>query len=275
MNSQQLKPATPWLFIALFIIASVCAIATGFIFYHNQKIHLLKNSIQELSAISDLKVRQIIQWRQERINDGLFLSNNTSIVRQFSNYLSESNNMSLRNDLMSELKSLKDSYNYRTIQFIDSNLDVKLFYPDQDTVIGDYLRPKLPDIIKRGEVVLTDLHSTGKVSFIHLDLVVPLKEPGTKNSKAFGLLVMRIDPQDILWPLVKLWPALSKTGETLLFRREGDEIVYLNELRHMPNTELTLRKPVTRADCLPLWRWKVYRKPMMELITGTFRWLLL
>jgi PAS domain S-box-containing protein len=245
MTSQQLKPATPWLLIVLFIIACVGAIVTGFIFYRNQKIHILENSIQELSAISDLKVRQITQWRQERINDGRFLSNNGSILRQFSDFLSDSNNTSLRKDLLSGLKSLKDSYNYQTILFVDSNLDVKLFYPEQDAVIGDYLRPLLPGILKRGEVVLTDLYSTDKISFIHLDLVVPLKEPGTKNSKAFGLLVMRVDPQDILWPLVQLWPAISKTGETLLFHREGDEIVYLNELRHLPNTELVLRKSIT------------------------------
>jgi PAS domain S-box-containing protein len=37
----------------------------------------------------------------------------------------------------------------------------------------------------------------------------------------------------------------SKTAESLLFHREGDEIVYLNELRHFEKTVMELRLPVT------------------------------
>jgi PAS domain S-box-containing protein len=245
MNSQQIKPATPWPLLVLFIMLSAGAITIGVIFYYSQKNHLLRNSTQELSAISDLKVKQITQWRRERINDGQFLSNNTPIIRQFYDYLSDQKNLSLHNDLLNGMKSLINSYDYRTILFIDSNLNVKLFYPEQDTIIGDFLKPILPEIFKKGEVVLTDLHSTNKVSFIHLDLIVPLKGPEIGNNDVFGLLVMRIDPQKVLWPLIQSWPGISKSSETLLFHREGDEIVYLNRLRFLENTELVMRKPVT------------------------------
>jgi PAS domain S-box-containing protein len=245
MNSQQIKPATPWPLFVLFIMLSIGAITIGVLFYYSQKNHILKNSAQELSAISDLKVKQITQWRRERINDGQFFSNNTPIIRQFYDYLSEQKNLLLRDDLLNGMKSLINSYDYRTILFVDRNLDVKLFYPDQDTIIGDFLTPLLPDILKKGEVVLTDLHSTGKVSFIHIDLIVPLKGPEQGRNDAFGLLVMRIDPQKVLWPLIQSWPGMSKSAETLIFHREGDEIVYLNRLRFLENTELVTRKPVT------------------------------
>jgi len=245
MNSQQQEHTTPWPLIILFTLLSTGAIAVGAIFYHNQTKQLLEDSTQELSAIADLKIKQISLWRQERISDGQFLSRNTLIIRQFYNFLSLGKNLSLRNDLLNELKSLSESYDYRNILFLDSSLNVKLFYPNQDTVVGDYLMPLLPDILKRGEVVLTDLHSTGKVSFIHLDLVVPLKEKGTIDTNTIGLLIMRIDPEKVLWPLVQSWPVISKTSETLLFHREGDEIVYLNELRHLDDSQLVLRKPVT------------------------------
>ncbi len=245
MNSQHIKPATPWPLIVLFIMLSAGAITIGVLFYYSQKNHILKNSTQELSTISDLKIKQINQWRYGHINDGQFLSNNTPIIRQFYDYMSDQKNLSLRIDLLNGLKSLNTSYDYRTLLFVDRNLDVKLFYPDQDTIIGDFLKPKLPDIIKNGEVVLTDLHSTDKVSFIHLDLIVPLKGPEAGDNGVFGLLVMRIDPQKVLWPLIQSWPGTSKSAETLLFHREGDEIVYLNRLRFLEKEELTVRKPVT------------------------------
>jgi PAS domain S-box-containing protein len=50
----------------------------------------------------------------------------------------------------------------------------------------------------------------------------------------------------VLYPLIQSWPVISKTSETLLFHREGDEIVYLNELRHLEKTGLGLRLPVNQ-----------------------------
>ncbi|MCU0472511.1 MAG: PAS domain S-box protein [Bacteroidales bacterium] len=245
MNLQEQKPATPWPLILLFLLISAGALVVGIFYITSQRKHLLDDSIKELSSIADLKVRQIMQWQRERIADGSFLSQNISFKRQLSGFISRSGEKELREDLLNDLKILTENYDYRTTIFVDNKSNVRLSYPNQDTVIGDYLKRILPDVLKKGEVLLTDLHMTGKVSFIHLDLLVPFKGPGAKDSAVFGLLVIRIDPQKVLWPLLKSWPGTSKTSETLLFHREGDEIVYLNELRHQNNSEMVLRKPVS------------------------------
>ncbi|MDQ1332875.1 MAG: domain S-box protein, partial [Bacteroidota bacterium] len=112
----------------------------------------------------------------------------------------------------------------------------------------DYLKKILPDVFRKGEVVLTNLHKTGEVSFIHLDLLVPLKGSVLKDTTTFGILILRIDPQKVLWPLLKSWPGTSKTSETLLFHREGEEIVYLNELRHQDSSVMVLRRPVSEIN---------------------------
>ncbi len=61
----------------------------------------------------------------------------------------------------------------------------------------------------------------------------------------FGLLALRIDPEEILYPLVKTWPVPSKSAEALLVRQEGEEVLYLNELRFKMNSKLVLRKSVS------------------------------
>ncbi len=60
-----------------------------------------------------------------------------------------------------------------------------------------------------------------------------------------GFLILRIDPAKVLYPLLQTWPTPSRSAESLIVRKEGDEIVYLNELRHLKNSELTLRKPAS------------------------------
>ena len=56
-----------------------------------------------------------------------------------------------------------------------------------------------------------------------------------------------INPNVFLYPLIQSWPVPSNTAETLLVRREGDEVVYLNELRHRSGTALKLRLPVSQG----------------------------
>ena len=59
---------------------------------------------------------------------------------------------------------------------------------------------------------------------------------------------MRSDAASYLYPLIQSWPTSSRSGETLLVRREGDAVVYLNELRHRTNTALSLRVPLAQDD---------------------------
>lgn len=244
MNSVRQKAANPWPFIVLFFILASVAAVVGLINIRNQKDNLLLSARQELSTIADLKVSQLTQWRNERMNDGEFLGTNTPLVKQLSRFLSDQNNLELRSDLRLAMRSLVDNYDYQNVIFLDSDLKVRLFYPDQDTVIGDYLVSKLPDIVNKGAVMLTDIHNTGKVSFMHLDLIIPLKGPEIIDTTQFGTLVLRINPGEIIYPIIDSWPAKSRTSETLLLRRDGDAIIYLNRLQAEGYSGIHLENPV-------------------------------
>ncbi len=245
MNSGRIKSVNLIPFIILFLVISTGSILIGVLYYKSQKKNLLETSMQELSTITDMKVRQVTQWRQERIGDGTFLSENISLIRQFSGYLKNMHDRKLHDDLIGDLHGIIGNYDYKNALFIDRDLNVRLFYPDLDTVIGNYLKPRLPDILKKRKVLLTDLHHTGKVSFVHLDLIVPLKGPEQKDTSIIGILILRIDPDKILFPLIQSWPVKSNTSESFIFNRENDSIVYLSELRYLSNASLNFKKSVT------------------------------
>ena len=56
--------------------------------------------------------------------------------------------------------------------------------------------------------------------------------------------MLEINPYDFLFPFIQTWPSSSRTAETVLLRREGKEVVFLNELRHRKNTALVFRMPI-------------------------------
>jgi|WetSurMetagenome_2_1015567.scaffolds.fasta_scaffold01619_3 PAS domain S-box-containing protein len=247
MNVNKQKSPTPWPHIVLFLVISLSSIIAGS-FYHNiQEKSLLSEKQLELSAISDLKIRQITQWRQERTGDGQFLGSNTFLVRRFSKFIKGNTNPQFRTNILQSLRSLTDNYDYKNVLLLDTSGKVCLSYPNQDTIVGDHLKPLIPDIVRQRKVVLTDLHQAKPVSFVHIDLIVPLIDSSVNDTLVLGLLAIRVDPQKILYPLIQTWPIASKSAESLIIRREGDQIVYLNELKFAKNSELTLKKQVAET----------------------------
>lgn len=242
------KTAAPWPFIVLFYILVTSAVLIGYVYYRSVEKNLTADTLNQLSAIADLKVRQIIQWREERMSDGAFLTGNAPHLNQIMHFLREPGSRLDKSDLLKSLRSYVDNYDYRSAILTDSDLNVRLFYPDEDTLTGDFLKQQLPGIIEKGEVVLTDIHQTGNVSFTHLDLIIPLTDPG--NGEKHGLLILRINPEKILYPILQTWPVVSRTAEALLVHTEDDNVVYLNKLRHSEDAEMVLRKPLSQKNLM-------------------------
>jgi PAS domain S-box-containing protein len=245
MRSGKVQQLNPLPLIIMFFIIFMISLFSGYLYYNNQKKNILDAGKQELSGITDLKVKQLTQWRQERISDGLLLSKNLPVVRALKKFIQNGNDEILKSDLIDLFRRMTDETDFKDVLLVDSKYNVRLFYPKQDTVIGNFLSPKLPDIVKNGQVMLTDLHYTGKVSFVHLDLIIPFRNPDAADSSVFGLLIMRIDPGNVMFPVIRSWPVKSKTSESFIFNRQGDSIVYLSELKHVTDAPLSFRKPAS------------------------------
>ena len=89
MTAQRQKPPATWPILVLFFVIMIISIFISFVYYNSQKKNLLSEKQLELSAISYLKIRQISQWRLERIGDGRFLGENILLTKKFSEFLAD------------------------------------------------------------------------------------------------------------------------------------------------------------------------------------------
>jgi PAS domain S-box-containing protein len=245
MISKRQKPVVPWLLIVLFVILSASSIVIGFLYYKSQKNRLLRDKTLELSAIADLKVRQIAHWRNERVDDARMISENAPFVRLLYDYMSDARTKVSKTEIIANLKSVILNTEYKNILLVDSTGKVRGFYPNQDTVLGNHMLNMFPEFIRLKKGILTDLHKTPGVSYNHLDLVIPLLTLWKDDPVTFGLIIIRIDPRETFYPLVQAWPVPSRTAESLLVRQEGEKVLYLNELRFRKNSEMELLKSVS------------------------------
>lgn len=245
MKVNQQRPPSQWPMIFLFIVFSFFILISGHLFYKYQKNALIQEKQRELSTICDLKIGQISQWRIERLGDGQFLSENRLMAVKFIDFLRKPTDNSLRADILLSLSSLTNNFDFTTILILDTEGNTRLSFPEQDTLTGGHLKPLLPGFIKQHKIILTDVHRSDSTDNPHLDLIVPLTDVTVNDTLILGLLALRIDPEKVLYPLIQSWPTPSKSAESLLIRKEGNEVVYINELRHLKNPGLSLRKPVT------------------------------
>jgi two-component system cell cycle sensor histidine kinase/response regulator CckA len=239
---------TPWTPILIFLFLITSIFITASFYYRFQQRRIVEEKQNELAAIADLKIWQITQWRNERLGDAEIVFENVLVAHQVQSYFQSPNELNRKNEVSSWLHSFHKYNEYSAAYLLDTLGTVRL----SSLTFADPIETRVQELIKeaiiRKKVILTDFQRADDSLKIHLSLIVPLLMTGQKNSTVVGVLLLRIDPNKLLFPLIQLWPTPSRSSETLLIERDGDDVVFLNELRHQKNTASVLRLPISNEQ---------------------------
>jgi two-component system, cell cycle sensor histidine kinase and response regulator CckA len=238
----------PWFLITIFMSLLLGVLIIGLLYYQKQQERIKTETQNDLEAIADLKTTQIDQWRKERIIDATLIYNNVSIARQVDLFLKTPANARNKQDLLKLMKSFQKYAGYKSILLLDAKRNIRLSVSNHDDSVCSNGRTIFKEALLHRQVTFSDLHQSIGVPYVHIDLMVPLLSPDRSDSMVIGMFILRIDPNNALFPLIQSWPTPSRTSETLLLEQDGDSIVYLNELRHRKNTTLTLRLPISNEQ---------------------------
>ncbi|MGD0282753.1 MAG: ATP-binding protein [Dissulfurispiraceae bacterium] len=229
----------------VFAFLMIGIIAAGYLYYEKQKANFVKNIKNDLVAITVLKVGQIASWRKERLAEGQVIMGSRIITRHIEEFLDSPRKTDIRKDLLDWMLSLKKNGDYSEIFLVDANGKTALSVDSTATDIESASKNMVMEAINSEKVVLTDIRRTDLSKTIYIALIVPVLLP---NSRPAGALLLIIDPNRFLYPLIQTWPVPSGTAETLLIRREGNDVVFINELRHRKDTALSLRFPLSQSE---------------------------
>lgn len=241
-------PAAPsgYKMFAIFCTMLAILIALGGSYFRYQREQIVLEKRHELAAIADLKVAQIVRWRNERLNHIEYIYNNPLFCRQVKTFLDNPGDAENKATILAWLKSLQSLKLFDDIYLFDVR-DREILSVKQSSVLGLHAKELIAQAHIDLRPIISDLHTATTVHFAHFDVVIPLVEPKYPDRFA-GILFMRIKPQTDLFPLIQAWPTPSRSAETLLIRRENDSVLFLNDLRHRENTALKLRIRLAASD---------------------------
>lgn len=233
-NTPRILGIVFFILVTSFVIAGVC-------YYFSKNKEIKAEVHHNLAAVADLKIGQITNWRYEREGDALMIQNSGAIARLVKNYF---DTKTQAGELKWWLASFCEHNGYSSATIFDARGAVRFTYGAGGNEIGPVGRRLREDVLKQKKFALSDLHISPVTKKVTIDLFVPLILWDQKDHPVVGIFFFKVAPDKVLYPLIQSWPTPSPTSETLLIRREGGEVVFLNELRHKKGSALALQLPI-------------------------------
>ena len=226
--------------IPVFLVLVVGIVSAGVFYYRGHAKSFRAEVERQLSAIADLKGGQLVHWREDRLGDAAVFYDNANFTGLVERYLRSPSDEDARVRLETWMRHLTESYRYDRISLYDAAGIGRLEIPPASMPVQGLPAEWTSEVVHSGDVTFRDFYRDELDRRIHLSVLVPIL--GEENARhVTGILEMRIDPDQYLYPMIGRWPVPSLTAETLIVRRDGDGSLFLNELRFQKGTALNLR----------------------------------
>ena len=217
-------------------------VAASLLFYRSEANRIRLKEYADLRTIAELKADQISQWRQNRLADVSVAARSPFFGRAAEHVSEQIATPGERADVKERMRieHLYDGY-------VDVLLVAKgrvLASLSQNGALDAADSQAIDEAALSRAAVLSDLYraSDGK---IYIDAIAPII---TGEGRLAATLVFRMGADAFLYPLMGAWPSSSKSAETLVVRKEGDRVLFLNELRHWRHSALIANFPLSRKE---------------------------
>ncbi len=237
----------PYILLAIFVLLAAGIITAGCLYYQHYKENYRVEVERRLSAIAELKVNELVRWRNERLSDAGIFYGNAAFSALVQHFFETPDDVEAQRQIRTWLSRVRAAYEYDRIILLDAQGIERVSVPDTSESGAPHPAGDIAEVLRSREVTFLDFHRHAPDCPICLGVLVPILD-GHDENRAIGILTLRINPETYLYPFINQWPIPSRTAETLIIRREGNEAVFLNELKFQKNTALNLRVPLENKE---------------------------
>lgn len=221
MSEYRVADRRPRLIIVLAVLV-VAVAAIGFFVYRAALQALRAAEGNRLASVAEMKARYLGDWLAERRADARVLAMQNDVIDTIAHggpHLTA---------LAEHLEAARMAHAYSSIIALDAE-GRRLFAVGQPPAEASPSHTMTSEALRAEEPYIVDLHVNPGDGALHFAVMVAVRN---SVGATVGALVINIDPNQFLLPLVQQWPGTSATAETLLLRQDGGNIAYLNRPRH-------------------------------------------
>ncbi len=223
------------------LLAGLCIAGVAFWSLDYLSRQLQQREQERLISIAGLRARQIDHWLDERLGDAKVFSRLPELQRR----LARPPQAGADSGLHELFASLLLAYGYSSIEVLAAD-GQRLLLAGRDGEGDDVQRQTLVDRLRReSHPQLFEPAAGSQSSQLRLTIGKSIMPAADAEGAPIGYLLLRLDPNQWLYPTLRDWPIPSATGETLLLRREGEQVAFISPLRHRPYPPFSYRQPLS------------------------------
>lgn len=236
----------PWLLILIFLLFSLSLMWAGFSSYLHQKQQVARETIASLETVANLKAAELAWWRLERLGDARVMTSNPWLSREIKNLTEFPHARSSRQSLLDWFRIYQKIYRYQSVVLLDAQGELLLQAGIPHLFAGPFLQKHIQEVIRNPRIIFSDFFWDTESQSFRCLILSPVFHTGQTSLQ--GIVVLRIDPHNSIFPLLQTWPSACSSAETVLAYREGDEVVLLNQFNHQLGAAPPLRLSLDQED---------------------------
>lgn len=230
----------------LLLLAITIAVLTvsGYLYIKYEADRIRKDKYEFLSSIAKLKVEELSSRIQNEFEDALQISKDLFLLSKVENLLLKREDT--KNQLLKYLNRIKAEQGYQDILVFSNNGElISSIIKPRDSKVSSVLLKCVNQAASAKKVVFSDLYWSEDHKVTRLDFVAPIIN---ENGVVAASIAFRVNPYTTVFPLIQRWPTKSRSAENLLVRRDGDSVLFLNDIKFYKDASLKLRIPISKTE---------------------------
>lgn len=234
----------------ILLLFTVGLVTTGYFYFLFHMTHHLNGAKDQLTSITNMKIRNLDQWKRERYGNASVFYFNANFSHRVASFLTGKNDPATVFRLTNWLTKLQQAYQYKNVRLLDAGGMELISAVPGESFSPETLPGEVRKTIETGQINYVDLRLEHEKPVMHF--MVPVFHE-KNNDRVIAILDFCIDPEVHLYPIIRQWPVSSASSESILFRVDGDSSVVLHDLKFKDNMAFTHVFPAEYrilVDCL-------------------------
>lgn len=229
----------------VFLALTVTLAIIGTLAYRAQYASLKQAELARLQAIAQLKVEDMSRWLNERRANADLMSRSPILVEPLERWIA-TNSEKEASRLIALLREVRTSFGFSGATLLSVSGDP--LFTEGKHPATELMRSSAVEAASSGKPVFIDLHRSADGDAVHMALVAPVLSGGGGQKRILAVAHLEMRAGDYLYPYIENWPLAASSGESVLVKRDGDDVLFLSQARHSPNAAMLLRFPLARQD---------------------------
>ena len=249
MHTVAEPPHFAWWPLLVFFALTGSVGGLGYWFFEHQIAANTAEIHTNLTSVGELKAGQIGAFLTERRGDARALS--AQISRELAPGWWQRSSSEPPLTVQQHIASVATAYGYTGVLLLDTHGEIRYSIDGSTGLTGAgkalAMRALHDPVPVFSQIYFADPAAPTRAM---LDTFAPVLAPD--GSTPTGILVLR-GTWSFLFTLVQTWPVESVTAETALVRKDGADVLFMNDLRFQTGNTLSLRFPLNTPSDSPAW----------------------